>query len=105
MGFRAITLASGILAVIALAAELLFAHTASITDPTRLTRFEAQAALGCGLLCAVLAMVGLVRFGLKGLWLILPAVIALALPTYAFIVFSNDFDACREKSPQAMCVP
>jgi hypothetical protein len=61
----------------------------------------------CSVACIVLLIIGLVRFRLRGLWLAIPVVVALALPTWVIVTLGNEMDDClkHQATTGNMCVP
>jgi len=104
--FRLLLLISVLLAAVPPIVALLLSQWGPFPHPDL-----AVSAIGvniwCGVGCIVLLAVGLVRFRLKGLWFVIPVIVALALPTWVIVALGYQIDDCIKHQPTTgyMCVP
>lgn len=55
--------------------------------------------------CSVLLLTALVLFRFRGLWLVIPTVIALIWPIYVPVEFARSVDDCLKHHPHGHCLP
>ncbi len=102
--FGTVSLISGVLAAVALIGPLTFSQWGPFPNPDVAVR-ALGVGMWCGVGCVVLFVIGLFLFRLKGLWLAVPVVVALALPTWVIVTLGNELAACEKLPNHPMCVP